>query len=149
MITDDLLRVSEGQALTSITDTSAVSDDKIDLGVAKDIGEGEDLHAVFTITEAVTVGTSTKFEIIAASDAALTTNIVVLADTGAIATSLLTLYSRFAARLRPLLGSTGQRYVGARYTVVGTNSTGKVTTDIVKDPGDGKKFYASGFSAKG
>lgn len=149
MITDGLLRVSENQVLTSITDTSAVSTDKIDLGVARDIGEGEDLYGVFTITTAVTDGTSTKFEIIAASDSGLTTNIVVLGDTGAILTASLTLYSRFAVKLKPILASKGQRYLGARYTVVGTNSTGKVTTDFVKDPGDGMKFYASGFSAAG
>ena len=39
MITDKLLRVSEDQALT----TTAVSTDTIDLSVARDIGEGEDL----------------------------------------------------------------------------------------------------------
>ena len=146
MITDDLLRVSENQVLTGVTDSSVVSDDKIDLSVARDIGEGEELYMVFTIGTAVTVGTSTKFEAIVASDAALTTAIETIGDTGAIATASLTINSQFAVKLNPSLFSKGKRYLGARYTVVGTNSTGKVTTDIVKNIADGKKFYASGFT---
>jgi hypothetical protein len=49
-------------------------------------------------------------------------------------------------RLNPQIASLGKRYLGARYTVSGTNSAGKVTADIVMDVQDGKKFYASGFT---
>lgn len=146
MITDDLLRVSEDQVLTGLTDTSAVSTDKIDLSLARDIGEGEGLYMTFAITTAVTVGTSTKFEVVIADDAALTTNVESVGDSGAILTADLTLGKLIAVPIRPKVGSLGRRYMGARYTVVGTNSTGKVTADIVHDIQDGKKFYASGFS---
>jgi len=145
MITDKLLRVSTDQVVT-LTDTSAVSTDTIDLSVARDIGEGEDLYMNFAITTAVAGGTSTKFEAIIADDAALTTNVEVIGATGAIATADLVLGKNVAVRLNPLIGSKGRRYLGARYTVVGANSAGKVTTDIVTTIQDGKKFYASGFT---
>ena len=143
MITDKLLRVSTDQVVT-LTDTSAVSTDTIDLSVARDIGEGEELYMNFAITTAVAGGTSTKFEVIVASDAALTSDIVVIGSTGAVATA--SIGAQQVVRFSPLIGSKGQRYLGTRYTVVGTNSAGKVTADIVTDIQDGKKFYASGFS---
>lgn len=143
MITDKLLRVSTDQEI-KLTDTSAVSTDTIDLSVARDIGEGRDLYAVFSITTPIAGGTSTQFEVIAASDAALTTDIVSLGSTGAVATA--SIGSQQVIRINPLLGKLGQRYLGMRYTVVGTNSAGKVTADIVADIQDGKKFYASGFT---
>lgn len=146
MIRDDLTLLSSAQVLTGITDTSAVSTNTIDLGVARDIGEGEDLYMIFQLPTAVTNGTSTKFEAIVASDASLSADIAVIGDTGAIATASLTQYAYFAVRLRPLVGLKGQRYLGARYTVVGTNNAGTVTTFITKDLQDGKKFYTSGFS---
>lgn len=145
MITDKLLRVSEDQVVT-LTDTSAVSTNTIDLSQARDIGEGKELFMNFAITTAVAGGTSTQFEVIIASNAALTSDIVVLGDTGAVATAGLTLGTNLAVPFRPLIGSKGQRYLGARYTVVGTNSAGKVTADIVETIQDGKKFYASGFT---
>ena len=147
MITDDLLRVSESQDLGGLSDAAAVSTDKIDLGVARDIGEGKQLYAVFTVTEAFAGGTSTKFEIIAASDDALSADIAILGDSGAIATASLPLAKQLVVPIGPLVGLTGQRYLGARYTTVGntnsasTNSAGKVTCDIVETIQDGKKFY--------
>ena len=51
-----------------------------------------------------------------------------------------------AVALNPQIASTGQQYLGARYTVVGTMSAGKVIADIVETVQDGKKFYASGFT---
>ena len=143
MITDKLLRVSEDQSV-ALTDTSAVSTNTVDLGTARDMGEGRDLFAVFTATTAIAGGTSTKFEVIVASDAALTSDIVVIGSTGAVATA--SIGAQQVVRFNPLIGSKGQRYLGTRYTVVGTNSAGKVTADIVTDIQDGKKFYASGFS---
>lgn len=143
MITDKFLRVSTDQEI-KLTDTSAVSTDTIDLGTARDMGEGRDLFAVFTVTTAIAGGTSTQFEVIAASDASLSADIVSLGSTGAVATAAIG--SQQVVRINPLIGKLGQRYLGMRYTVVGTNSAGKVTADIVTDIQDGKKYYASGFS---
>lgn len=142
MITDKLLRVSTDQAVT----TTAVSTDTIDLSVARDMGEGGEITMNFAMTEAFAGGTSTKFEVIIADNAALSSNVVVVGSSDAIVTADLVLGKNVAVRINPLIGSTGKRYMGARYTVSGTNTAGKVTADIVEAIQDGKKFYASGFS---
>ena len=142
MITDKLLRVSDAQAVT----TTAVSTDTVDLSVARDMGEGGDLYMNFAMTEAFAGGTSTNFEVIIADNAALSSNVVVIGASGAIVTASLTLGTNVAVRLNPQIASLGKRYLGARYTVSGTNTAGKVTADIVTDVQDGKKFYASGFT---
>jgi hypothetical protein len=142
MITDKLLRVSDSQAVT----TTAVSTDTIDLSIARDMGEGGDLYMNFAMTEAFAGGTSTNFEIIIADNAALSSNVVVIGASGAIVTASLTLGTNVAVRLNPQIASLGKRYLGARYTVSGTNTAGKVIADIVMDVQDGKKAYASGFS---
>lgn len=142
MITDKLLRVSDAQAVT----TTAVSTDTVDLSVARDMGEGGDLYMNFAVTEAFAGGTSTNFEVIIADNAALSSNVVVIGASGAIVTASLPLGTNVAVRLNPQIASLGKRYLGARYTVSGTNSAGKVTADIVMDIQDGKKYYASGFA---
>jgi hypothetical protein len=142
MITDKLLRVSTDQAVT----TTAVSTDTVDLSVARDMGEGGDLYMNFAMTEAFAGGTSTNFEIIIADNAALSSNVQVIGASGAIVTADLTLGKNVAVRLNPQIALLGKRYLGARYTVSGTNTAGKVVADIVMDVQDGKKFYASGFS---
>jgi hypothetical protein len=142
MITDKTLRVSTDQAVT----TTAVSTDTVDLSIARDMGEGEDLFMNFAMTEAFAGGTSTNFEVIIADNAALSSNVVVIGASGAIVTASLPLGTNVAVRLNPQIASLGKRYLGARYTVSGTNTAGKVTADIVTDVQDGKKFYASGFA---
>ena len=126
--------------------TTAVSTDTVDLSVARDMGEGGDLYMNFAMTEAFAGGTSTNFEIIIADNAALSSNVVVIGASGAIVTADLTLGKNVAVRLNPQIASLGKRYLGARYTVSGTNTAGKVVADIVMDVQDGKKFYASGFT---
>lgn len=141
MITDQLLRVSSAQAVT----TTAVSADTIDLSVARDIGEGKDLYMHFTVGTAFAGGTSTEFQVISSASADLSSP-TVIGSSGAIATAGLTAGKREAVRINPKLASNGQRYLGARYVVVGTNSAGTVTADIVETVQDGQKAYASGFS---
>lgn len=141
MITDKLLRVSEDQALT----TTAVSTDKIDLSIARDIGEGEDLFMNFAVTTALAGGTSVKFEVVTSASADLSSPTVV-GSTDAIVTASLVAGYNTAVRINPQIASLGQRYLGARYTISGTYTSGKVTADVVMDIQDGKKFYASGFT---
>ena len=141
MITDKLLRVSTDQALT----TTAVSADTIDLSVARDIGEGEELYMNFAVTTALTGGTSVKFEVVQSASADLSSP-TVIGSTDAVAAASLVAGYNTAVRINPQIGGKGQRYIGARYTIVGTFSAGKVTADVVKNIQDGKKFYASGFT---
>ena len=141
MITDSLLRVSEDQALT----TTAVSTNTVDLSVARDIGEGTPLYMNFAVTEALASGTSVKFEIITSASANLGTPTVV-GSSDVILTAALTVGKNIVVRINPEIGGKGQRYLGARYTIDGTFNAGKVTADIVETIGDGRKFYASGFT---
>jgi len=142
MITDKLLRVSTDQALT----TTAVSTDTIDLSIARDIGEGQDLYMNFAVTTALAGGTSVKFEVIGATNAALSSGVVVLGSSDAVVTADLVAGKNVAVRINPQIASNGQRYLGARYTISGTYTSGAVTADVVMDIQDGKKFYASGFT---
>jgi hypothetical protein len=141
MITDKLLRVSEDQAVTA----TAVSTDTIDLSIARDIGEGEALYMNFAVTTAMVGGTSVKFEVISSATANLGSP-TVIGSTDAIVTADLTLGRNIVVRINPVIGSNGQRYLGARYTVVGTYSAGRITADVVTNIQDGRSFYASGFS---
>ena len=141
MITDKLLRVSEDQALT----TTAVSTNTIDLSVARDVGEGESLYMNFAVTAALTGGTSVKFEVISSASADLSSP-TVLGSSDAIVSASLVAGKNVAVRINPNIASTGQRYLGARYTIVGTYTAGTVTADVVMSIQDGKKFYASGFT---
>lgn len=142
MITDKLLRVSDSQALT----TTAVSTDKVDLSVARDIGEGENLYMNFCVPTALTGGTSVKFEVVVADDAAISSNVTVVGSSDAVAAASLVAGFNQAVRINPIIGSLGKRYLAARYTIVGTFSAGAVIADIVLDVQDGKKSYASGFA---
>ena len=141
MITDKLLRVSEDQALT----TTAVSTDTIDLVVARDMGEGTPLYMNFAVTTAMTGGTSIKFEVITSANANLSSP-TVIGSSDAITTANLTLGKNVVVRLNPEIAGKGARYLGARYTVSGTYNGGKITADIVETIGDGRKYYASGFT---
>ena len=141
MITDKLLRVSEDQALT----TTAVSTNTIDLSVARDMGEGQELFMNFAVTAALTGGTSVKFEVIQSASADLSSPTVIGSSDAVVTASLVAGYNT-AVRVNPQIGSKGQRYIGARYTISGTYSAGTVTADVVATIQDGKKFYASGFT---
>ena len=142
MITDKLLRVSDSQALT----TTAVSTDKVDLSIARDIGEGENLYMNFCVPTALTGGTSVKFEVVVADDAAISSGVTVVGSTDAVLTAALVAGYNTAVRINPIIGSLGKRYLAARYTISGTYSAGAVIADIVHDIQDGKKSYASGFA---
>jgi len=141
MITDKLLRVSEDQAVT----TTAVSSDTIDLSVARDVGEGHQLFMNFAVTTAMAGGTSVKFEVISSANANLSSP-TVIGSSDAVVTANLTAGKNVAVAINPQIASNGDRYLGARYTVSGTYTAGKVTADIVETVQDGQKYYASGFT---
>lgn len=141
MITDDLLRLSTAQAVTA----SAVSENTIDLGVTRDIGEGKPLYMHFNIDANFATATSVNFEIITSAAAALTSP-TVISSSGTIVIALLIIGKSIVVPIPPQLASLGQRYLGARYVITGSSaSAGKVTTDIVETVQDGEKFHASGF----
>ena len=159
MITDNFLRLSgsltagsaTGQAVTATANSTNV----VDLSLARDVGEGEDLYVQFTVGTAFTAAgsaTLTPTVVVSAADSLTTPTTIGTGGTIAVA-SLIAGYT-FVVRLNPqLFGSTttvsslGLRYLGAIYTVAtGPMTAGTITADIVTDIQDGKKFYASGFS---
>jgi hypothetical protein len=128
------------------TDTSVLSTNTIDLGIARDMGEGQELFGRFEVGTAASGGTSIEMQIIATDAAALTGNVTVIGTTGAIAVASLTAGARFACAINPRLASKGQRYLGARYVTVGATTAHTVFADIGIEIQDGAKFYANGFA---
>lgn len=150
MITDKLLVVSgsntPGSAITGQAITAdAYSTDTIDLGTARDIGEGENLYMVFTIVTDFNTLTSLDLQVVISANANLSSH-TVLAETNVLLANL-TAGKQYVVALPPQIASLGLRYLGARYDVQGSNpSTGSILAEIVHNIQDGKKFYASGFS---
>ncbi|MFA6051559.1 MAG: Bbp16 family capsid cement protein [Methylobacter sp.] len=128
------------------TDTSVLSTNAIDLGIARDVGEGEPLFGRFECLTSASGGTSVEMQIIASDAANGTGNVQVIASTGAIPVASVIAGARFAARLNPRLASKGQRYLTARYVFVGIVAAGAYVADIGLEISDGQKFYGSGFA---
>ena len=131
----------------TVTGASAVlSTNTVDLSQARDVGEGSDLFGRFQIGTAFTGLTALEMQVVAADDAALSTNLTVIGTTGAIAVASLTAGARFACDVNPRLASKGQRYLGLRYVPTGTGTAGAVVGDVGAEIQDGQKFYPSGFA---
>lgn len=148
MILDALLRLSSAQAVTA----SAVSTNTIDLLVARDVGPGSELFAVFGVDVAATAaGAATvTFEVITSAAADLSSP-TVIASSGAIPKADLTLARKlFGIRVDPailLATPNGQRYLGVRYTVAtGPLTAGSFTCYISNTLPAGMEYYASGFT---
>lgn len=127
------------------TDTSVLSTNTVDMGIARDVGAGRELLGRFEVTVAGATGTSTEMQIIAADAANLTGNVTVIGTTGAIPVASLTVGARFACAVNPRLASKGQRYIGARYVSVGAMAGITVYGDVGFDTED-FKAYGSGFA---
>ena len=159
MITDNLLMLSgttsattgvtTGQDLSQVA-ANYISENVVDTGnatnIARDMGEGESLYIVFTVTEAfVGVGATVAINCVVSAATALTTPTTV-GSIAATAVGSLTLGTQFVVRINPLVASLGLRYLGVIYTIAtATTTAGAMTAYVVKDFQDGKKFYKSGF----
>lgn len=154
MYVDRNLTVSGTLSGTSWTGQSIVgtgnilSTDSIDLSQTRDLGAGNEypiLHAI--IGTAVAGATSVEIQVVTADNDALSTNLTVIATSGAIAVASLTAGSRWAVMINPaLMGRVARRFLGARYVIAGTSTTGTVVAHFGLDTQDGNRFYASGFS---
>lgn len=138
------LNVVTGQTVTGTG--NVLSTNTVDLLQVRDIGEGKDIYARFQATVAQAGGTSVECQCITADDAALTTNVNVLATTGPILTAAWPIGARQAIKLSGKLSSKGQRYVGLRYVIVGTSTAGAFVGDLGLESQGGGAFYPSGFA---
>lgn len=144
MILDKLLTVSSAQAVTA----SAVSTDVIDLSIAREIGEGQDLYMHFSVdVAALAAGAATvDFQIIGSASSAMSSP-VILGASGPIAKTDLIIGKQIAVKINPQIASLGLRYISANYSVAtGPLTAGSFSASIVQDIQDGKKNYASGYS---
>jgi hypothetical protein len=133
-----------GQAVFA-SGATVLSTNTVDLGIARDIGEGQELYGRVEVTTAFTGGTSAEFQFIATDAANLTGNVTVIGTTGAIAVASLTLGARFACAINPRLASKGQRYLGMQAVNVGANTAGSVYADVGIEIAD-FKTYPNGFA---
>lgn len=151
MFIDYNLRVSENQAVT----TTIESTNTIDLGVARELGEGNALEFHITPTATVTAaGAATvTFEVIGATNAALNAGVVVLGKSEAIAKSALAASvalngvpaTPIVVAFNPFITSLGARYLGVRYTIgIGPLTAGTFTADLVVNLQGNRKHYPSG-----
>jgi len=145
MMTDAHLLFSDEQSL-AINVGTALSDKSIDLGasatdtlgntVISDIGRGTQIEVFCQITTAVVAsgGSATlQVELVMADDEALSTNLVVLHATAAIAKTVLVAGYQFRLGGTPPPG-VSSRYLGLRYTVATANiDSGNITAGLVKD----------------
>jgi len=111
-----------------------------------DTGVGEDLYFEFGIISAVTGGTSVRFQIVQADDAALTSNVQVINQTDDLPIANLGAGALIPLGWDPAQPYTPKRYVGARYVVTGTNTGGTVTAAVVKNQQSRQTSYKSGFA---
>lgn len=153
MIQDALLLVSgaisSANVITGQTVTgtgNVLSTNTIDLSQARDIGEGNDCFLRTQVGTAQAGCTSVEVQAITADDAALTSNVTVIGTTGAIPLASLVAGARFVVDINPRIASKGQRYLGARYVIVGTSTAGTFVTDYGIEIQDGAKSYPSGFA---
>lgn len=160
MILDNALllsgAVSAAGALSGqlVIANSALSTNTIDLGPlaiggnqAGDLGAGEPLAVEFSILAAPAAATDVTFQLVQADDAALTTNVEVIVQTGAFPIAMLpigTLVPLAVDRAAPLAP---RRYIGARYISTGTTvTTLSVVAALVKGIQDKQTSYKSGFA---
>ena len=149
--------LSDAQAVT----TSAVATNTYDLGVARAVGNGEQLGVVFVVDVAADQGTGDEtyqFDVEYATNAAQTTGRQLVGrryfEAGtptapAQDADLLVAGFKFVIPIPPTELSEVGQYIGARYTTGGTSPSITVTTFIMPmsmiDQSVGV-YYASGFT---
>ena len=140
MMYDKLNTFGTEQAVT----TTAASTDIVDLGAARDTGNGEPLELVILVTETVTAaGAATVTFTLETDDNAGFSSTFVLASSGAMAKAALTAGTEV---LRVKVPLDAERYLRTNYTVAtGPLTAGKFTAFLAHDR-QASRAYAPGFT---
>lgn len=147
MITDGLLYFSTNQVITATADST----DILDLEAAGDIGAGEDVRVVITVTQVFATLTSLAIKLVGAAvgDSAFGSP-QTLADTDAIPLANLVAGAQFEINVpRGWMKASGIsfRYLKLTYTVAGSNATtGKVTAFLGNNNVQDNNPYPANFS---
>ena len=148
MILDQQSIFSDAQAIT----VTAISSNVIDMmpsgtQAKTGVGDGQDITLFAQAVAAFAGGTSMQIQLVSADDAALSVNPIVHYDTGAIALASLAARARLIAVDLPY--GKYRRYLGLKYTVVGTMTAGTVLAALIEDLQtlNGTTDYAKQFTA--
>lgn len=140
MMYDKLNTFGTDQAVT----TTAASTDIVDLGAARDMGNGEPLELVILVTQNVTAaGAATVTFALETDDTAGFSSPVVLANSGAIGKAAL---SAGTEVLRVKVPLDAERYVRTNYTVATGPLTAGTFTAFLAHDRQASRAYASGFT---
>ena len=105
---------------------------------ARPIGNGEPVTFEFHIESAFAGGTSTNFQIISSAAAGLGTP-TILGETGVVLTAAITAGKKF--RVTVPAGTPILRYIGAQFTINGTNSGGGAVSCYIAPVVDEQEVY--------
>lgn len=156
MILDERNEFADAVSVASVADTILVGD-VIDLGVARDVGNGEPIYLVITTdTEIITAGTAgtIKFQLVSDAQEAVAVDgsATVHIDTGDFVTDDAAVNSAqlnaggviFAGPL-PMEGKVYERFLGI-LAVIGTTevTAGKINAFLTKDVAKWKAYDAPG-----
>lgn len=131
MIIDSLMSFANGQSLSGTTDQASTN--VFDAGTAKKLFAGAHSPKMAVLVSAVGGTTPTfRARIVAADDAALTTNPEILADTG-VTKALAAADLPLAFDLMPLQQKAAKRYYGVMFTQSGTAPTATASANLVMD----------------
>lgn len=148
MIMDQQSLFSDAQAITGTANSSNVIDTLPSGGpnTKSGIGDGQDITLFAQVMTAFAGGTSVDIQLVSADDAALSVNPIVHYDTGVVALAALTAKARLIQVVVP--DGKFRRYVGLKYTVVGTMTAGTITAGFVEDLQtlNGTTDYAKGYT---
>lgn len=140
MMYDKLNTFGTDQAVT----TTAASTDIVDLGAARDMGNGEPLELVILVTQNVTAaGAATVTFALETDDNAGFSSPVVLGNSGAIGKALLTAGTEVLSVKVPL---DAERYLRTNYTVATGPLTAGTFTAFLAHDRQASRAYASGFT---
>jgi 1-aminocyclopropane-1-carboxylate deaminase/D-cysteine desulfhydrase-like pyridoxal-dependent ACC family enzyme len=139
MILNQKLLLSDGQAITATAISANVLQFPANTAapyeaaaIARNLGAGTPIPILMQVIEAFATLTSLTITLETADNAALSTNAVVLATSGAVPVASLVVGFRPNFRFFP--EGTVKEFLGLRYTVTGSNATtGKITAAIATE----------------